>query len=245
MSPAGPAAEPAGGETVTPLTPSRPGQPSVLRFNPAERALHWLFSLDALVLTLTGLGLYLPPGRNPVVDRRELMRSVHIDAAIALPLLFIVVAGTWPGALARLWRDVEWFSAEDWRWLRRALVPARLRRGPLPDQGRFNAGQKLNTIAIAAATVGFVVTGALMDIGGHLPPSLADAADTWHVWLMLLCAPLVAGHLALALLIPATRPALRGIVGGRVSLDFAQRRHAAWVATLPADAAGGPPGRDD
>jgi formate dehydrogenase subunit gamma len=216
----------------------------VRRFSGAERALHWLFTLDVTLLTLSGLGLYLPPDRNPVLDRRELVRTVHIDSAIALVLLPIVLSAVRPGTLARLWRDVERFDADDWRWLRRIWLPAPLRRRLLPSQGRFNAGQKLNTIAIAAATVGFIGTGVLMDVGAHLPPSLSDAADTWHIWLMLLCAPLVAGHLVLALLVPSTRPALRGIVTGWVRLDFARRRHAKWTADVaPAEAVPADPDR--
>lgn len=209
----------------------------IARFNDAERLLHWLFFLDAAVLTLTGLGLYLPPNRNPVLDKRELVRTIHIDAAILLAVLPVLIVSLRPGTLARLWRDVEWFTPDDWRWLRRSLIPAPLRRRPAPAQGRFNAGQKLNTIAIAAATCGFFATGALMYIGAHLPPSLADAADTWHIWLMLLCAPLVAGHLALALLLPSTRPALRGIVTGVVRLDYARRRHRRWAEEVAGPAA--------
>jgi len=204
----------------------------VYRFTIAERLLHWLFTVDVVLLALSGLGLYLPPEHNPVLEKRALMHSIHIDAAIGmmvLPVLFIVLR---PDIMVRLWHDVEWFDRDDWRWLRRIWIPGFLRRKPLPAQGRFNAGQKLNTIAIAAATVGFIATGVIMDYGARLPPSWSDAADTWHIWLMYLGAPLIAGHLALALLVPPTRPALRGIVTGWVRLDFVRRRHAKWAAEV-------------
>ena len=217
----------------------------VRRFTGAERALHWLLAADIAVLTLTGLGLYLGPGSNPVLGHRELVRAVHLDAAVGLPVLLVVITGMHAGTLARLWREVEWFDADDWRWLRRILVPAFLRRRrPIPAQGRMNAGQKLNTIVVAAALVGFVGTGAVMYVGAHVPPSVADAADTWHVWLMYAGAPLVAGHIALAMLLPATRGAMRGIVTGFVRRDYARRRHGRWAAseTPPPDAAPEPAG---
>jgi formate dehydrogenase subunit gamma len=138
--------------------------------------------------------------------------------------------------LNALWHEVEMFTREDWRWLRHVAVPGRWRSGPLPPQGRFNAGQKLNTVLTAAGIVGFILTGAVMWQGEHLPPSLAAAADQWHIWLMFLLTPLVLGHLVMALLVPSTRPALRGIVLGAVRLDFARRRHARWadaVAPMP------------
>jgi formate dehydrogenase subunit gamma len=204
----------------------------VERFTRAERTLHWSYALLFLILLLSGLGLYLGPGDNPVLDRRELMRTIHLDAAVALCALFLLVAAGSPGTLRRLWRDVEWFDRDDARWLARVWLPARLRRRPLPPQGRFNAGQKLNTVLTAAATVGLTVTGTLMFGGGHLPTSLSGAADTWHLLLMKAMYPLVVGHLVIALLLPSTRGALRGIVTGRVMLDFARRRHARWVDSL-------------
>ena len=71
--------------------------------------------------------------------------------------------------------------------------------------------------------------------GEHLPTSLSEAADTWHLWLMVLTIPLIAGHLVLSLLLPSTRPALRGIITGWVRADFAKRRHGRWLAEQPAE----------
>lgn len=208
------------------------GRRLVLRFTRAERTLHWVFAVLFLVLLLSGLGLYLGPGLNPFLDRRELMRGIHLDAAVATVGLLLLVAAGSPGTLGRLRRDVEWFDRDDARWLLLVCVPAAIRRRPLPPQGRFNAGQKLNTVLTAAATVGFVVTGSMMYGGGQLPTSLSEAADSWHLLLTAAMIPLVAGHLAIALLVPSTRGAMRGILTGRVRLDFARRRHARWAEAL-------------
>jgi formate dehydrogenase subunit gamma len=214
----------------------------VHRFSAGERILHWLFAIFFLLLLLSGLGLWLPPGSNPVLDHRDLVRAVHLDAAIGL-IATVIPALSKGAPLNTLWHDVQWFDRDDWIWLRRILVPAPLRRRPLPPQGRFNAGQKLNSIAVAAATVGFVVTGTMMWQGEHLATSLSEAADTWHLWLMVLVIPLILGHLALSLLVPSTRPALRGILFGSVRADFAARRHGHWLAQSPdasaADASAG------
>jgi formate dehydrogenase subunit gamma len=210
---------------------TRRGIPLLHRFDGRERTVHWLFALFFLLLLLSGLGLWLPPGNNPVIDHRDLVRTVHLDAALGL-LATVIPAMSRGAPLSNLWHQVQWFNRDDWLWLRGAAIPKRLRRTPLPPQGRFNAGQKLNTIAIAAATVGFVVTGTLMWQGAHLPTSLSEAADTWHLWLMVLVIPLIAGHLALSLLLPSTRPAMRGILFGSVRADFAKRRHARWAATV-------------
>jgi len=205
----------------------------VRRFSSAERMVHWVFAIAFLLLLFSGLGLWLPPGSNPVLDHRDLVRTVHLDAALVLIGTLIPAMGK--GApINDLWHQVEWFDRDDWAWLRRIVVPAPLRRQPLPPQGRFNAGQKLNSIAIGASTVGFIVTGTMMWQGEHLPTSISEAADTWHLWLMGLVIPLIAGHLVLSMVLPSTRPALRGILFGSVRADFAARRHGRWT-----------PGHDD
>lgn len=203
----------------------------VHRFDGRDRMVHWLFAICFILLLLSGLGLWLPPGSNPVLDHRDLVRTVHLDAALGL-LATVIPALSKGSPLSNLWQQVQWFDRDDWAWLCRIVVPKPLRRRPLPPQGRFNAGQKLNTVATAAATVGFVVTGALMWQGEHLPTSLSEAADTWHIWLMVLVIPLIAGHIVLSTLLPSTRPALRGILFGSVRADFAARRHARWAATV-------------
>jgi formate dehydrogenase subunit gamma len=45
---------------------------------------------------------------------------------------------------------------------------------------------------------------------------------------------LVAGHLYLAVLHPATRHALRGMTLGDVDEDWARKHHAKWVERAPA-----------
>ncbi len=214
------------------------------RFSAADRMVHWVIAAAFFALLLSGLGLWLPPSANPVLDHRDAVRTIHLDAALVL--VAVLIPSLARGApLNALWHDTEMFTREDWVWLRRALVPKPWRGGPLPPQGRFNAGQKLNTMLTAAAVVGFIGTGAVMWQGERLLPSLAAACDQWHVWLMFLLGPLVLGHMAMALLVPSTRPALRGMVLGTVRLDFARRRHARWAdAVAPMSGGESPSPRD-
>jgi formate dehydrogenase subunit gamma len=206
----------------------------VQRFTAADRVVHWTIAACFFALLISGLGLWLPPNMNPVLDHRDAVRTVHLDASVILVLVMVLSLGR--GApLNALWHDVEMFTRDDWAWLRRIAVPARWRSKPLPPQGRFNAGQKLNTVLTGAALVGFVATGGLMWQGAHLSPSLSAAADQWHLWLMFLIVPLVAGHIAMALLFPSTRPAMRGMLLGAVRLDFARRRHARWADQVAPD----------
>src|SRR5712691_2589598 len=103
------------------------------RFSRTERALHWVHASAFFVLLGSGLVLYLPS--LAFVGNRPLVKSVHVDTAIAWAAALILVAllGDRAG-LRRTLRELDAFDRDDRLWLRG--IPVR--------QGRFNAGQKLN-----------------------------------------------------------------------------------------------------
>ena len=121
--------------------------------------------------------------------------------------------------LAEAWREIETIDRDDRRWLRGADAP----------QGRFNAGQKLNTILTCAFAILFAVSGALLWVGEHDHRFIFDGTGTVHDALTLASIVLLVGHLYLALIHPTTRHALRGMTTGEVREDWARRHHAKWV----------------
>ena len=76
------------------------------------------------------------------------MQSLHFWSGIVwvIVLALIVLGGDRRG-VARTAREIDGFDGDDWRWL--------TGRKPAP-QGRFNAGQKLNTVLTAAFLVLFL-----------------------------------------------------------------------------------------
>jgi formate dehydrogenase subunit gamma len=59
----------------------------------------------------------------------------------------------------------------------------------------------------------------------------------WGTWILM---SLVAGHIYLAVLHPATRHALRGMTLGDVDREWAAKHHAKWVASEEQGAAESP-----
>ena len=133
-------------------------------------------------------------------------------------LAAIVVLGDRRG-IARLAREVDRFDGDDFRWL--------LGRRPAP-QGRFNAGQKLNTALTSAFTVLFLVSGLLLWFGERDTRFRFASTVLLHDGLMYVALVLLAGHLYLAVIHPATRHALRGITVGTVDEEWAARHHPKW-----------------
>ncbi|HEY0416077.1 MAG TPA: cytochrome b/b6 domain-containing protein [Gaiellaceae bacterium] len=191
----------------------------VQRFSRTERALHWVNALVFLVLLGSGLVLYLP-SLEVAVGRRSLVKDVHFYAGIGwiLALALVVVLGD-RRAVARAARDLDLFDGDDLRWL--------ARRSPAP-QGRFNAGQKLNAALTAAFTVLFVVSGLLLWLGERHTQLRFASTVVLHDGLAFGAVILLAGHLYLAVLHPATRHALRGMTSGTVSEEWAARHHSKW-----------------
>ncbi len=191
----------------------------VRRFSRTERAFHWVNAAFFLSLLATGLVLYLPV-LEVAVGRRSLVKDLHFWTGVGWPCALLLVALLGDGrGLLRTARDVDGFDVDDLRWL--------ARRAPAP-QGRFNAGQKLNAALTAATTVLFVASGLLLWLGERDTRFRFASTVVLHDGLFFAAVVLLAGHLYLALLYPATRHALRGMVAGTVRADWAARHHAKW-----------------
>lgn len=195
------------------------------RFSGTERAVHWTYAVFFVLLLGTGLVMELP-FLSVLVPDRFVLRQVHFASA------FFLVVG--PGLVALLGdrravvataREFDQWDEDERRWF------SDVWNGFGTQAGRFNAGQKANAVFTVGATILFVVSGVIMltNVYGRLLPLwlVSNAAFvhdtlTWVVFLVWL------GHLFLALVYPATRPALRGMLTGSVSGPWAKKHHPRW-----------------
>jgi formate dehydrogenase subunit gamma len=203
-------------------TPTGSEAPTIARFGRTERLLHWTHALAFFVLLATGLVL-LVPELSELVARRNLVKNVHIWAALAwaVAVALVIVLGD-RRRLAADWREIETIDRDDRRWLRGRRAP----------QGRFNAGQKVNALLTVTVALLFAVSGFFLWLGERDHRFLLDGAGTVHDVLTYASILLVSGHLYLALINPATKHALRGMTRGDVREDWARRHHSRWVAEL-------------
>lgn len=194
----------------------------VARFGRTERALHWVHAAAFFGMLVTGLLLYLPALAGTLGSRPQI-KAVHLAVAIAwlVALLLVAILGNRRALRASL-RDVDRFDANDRRWLRRA--------GRGVPQGRFNAGQKLHAHLQSAFAVLWLVSGTLLWLGERNTTFRLSGSIPLHDLTTLAAVVLLVGHLWLALVWPATRPALRGMALGTVRRDWAHRHHATWMA---------------
>jgi len=195
----------------------------VRRFTLTERLLHWVHATAFFILLASGLALYLP-SLTIVVGRRPLVKSIHIWTAVAWAVAIVVIGLVGNRrALARTIREIDLFDRDDGRFLAGNLHA---------PQGRFNAGQKVNTILTAAFAVLFAVSGFFLWYGERNTGFRLEGALYLHDALMYLSVVLLAGHLYLAVIYPKTRHSLRGITVGAVREDWARAHHAKWIEEI-------------
>jgi formate dehydrogenase subunit gamma len=178
----------------------------VRRFSRTERTLHWVNATGFLFLLATGLILYLP-SLSVLVARRPLIKDMHFWGGVGWisALVLIALLGDRRGLL-RTARSLE-----------------RL------DHDRFNVGQKINAILTAAFTVLFLVSGLLLWLGERDTRFRFASTVVLHDGLMYVALVLLVGHLYLAVLHPATRHSLHGMVRGTVREGWAHVHYPRWT----------------
>lgn len=208
--------------------------PTIRRFNFTERGLHWTHAISFLLLLLTGCFLYFP-ALNELAGNLHIAHLTVLDVHVALGAFYIGGPLLWwllgdKRALRQDLHELDVWDDDDVDFLRSPL--AVVTEGYAPPQGRFNAGQKINTILLGASAIGFGVTGLIMwQSNTHIFPAWAvQGSVNLHDILTILTAALVAGHIYLAALHPTTRPGLSGMFSGRVDRAWARHHHPKWVA---------------
>ena len=213
---------------ATTRPPEAPASGWIERFDPIERALHWVNAVLLLVLIFTGAALYVEP-LGELVGRRALVEDVHVYCGVALPLpLLAAVAGPWGRNLRADLRRFNRWSRHDRLWIRSALQE-RARRRAVHAQleiGKFNAGQKLNAAWTAGAGLVMLGTGLIMRWYHPWPLSWRTGATFVHDWIALGIGIVILGHIWMAVSDPE---ALRSMFRGRISREWAGRHARGWL----------------
>jgi formate dehydrogenase subunit gamma len=200
----------------------------VRRFTRSELVVHWTLALTVLAMIATGIGLGVNVWHSVIFP-------VHVGSVFVLAggLAVVALAGD-RRAVGRTAHDLRTLGRDDRRWLVNAPRIA-LRGGEGgPPAGRFNAGQKVNSLLIAALLTASTASGLYWWAKLHGVVSNSNLDGAIHNVAGVAIIVLVCGHLYMAVLNPSTRAALRGITTGRVDAGWAAHHHAAWVAEMDA-----------
>ncbi len=193
----------------------------VARFTTVERIAHWVNALLFGVTIATGLMFRFGWGQSLITDRL-LARNIHVYSGLGIMVAFaIAVIPRWGRALRRDLSRVNRWSPDDVRWIRSRGRDATVKLG------KFNPGQKLNVIFVAAAAVILAATGSMMKWNQPFSTDLRNGATFVHDWFAYAIFAVVFGHIVMAL---KDRESIRGITYGTVSAEWARHHRPAWYA---------------
>jgi formate dehydrogenase gamma subunit len=187
--------------------------------------IHWTIAVPFMVCWTSAMVLVLVYNPDPQRPYREIVSWVHRCSAISLLAL---------PALAALFnvhdywmylyniREAFVWRPEDFRWMLVSAPAALSSRYTLPEQGKFNAAEKLNFIMVMVAIPIFAATGLWMWWHSHWISWLI------HFFLAGMVTPLMLGHIFMATVNPGTRIGLSGMISGYVDRQWARHHYGLW-----------------
>ena len=221
------------GRGAAPAAPATPwkatggaGHAKILRFARSERMLHWCIAgpfLISMVSALILVVIYNPDRTRPY---REFFSAIHRISGVAL-IIFPMLATLKSRGDARIHfyniKQAWTWMFDDIKWLALMGLAAVNSRVKLPEQGKFNAAEKINFMVLMVTYPLYVATGLLMWL-----TRLAILSWLLHFFMALLAVPLICGHLYMALINPSSRVGLHGMITGFVDRHWAKHHYGRW-----------------
>ncbi|MEI6667893.1 MAG: cytochrome b/b6 domain-containing protein [Acidobacteriota bacterium] len=197
--------------------------------------MHWAIAIPFMVCLGTALVLFAVYNPHPTRPYRAAFSWLHrlSGTCLALLPLWSVVKHRAEWAMHfRNIREVWSWRLADLKWL--ALMgPSTLNKQiELPDQGKFNAAEKINFMILTATWPLYVLTGVLIWL-----PGVAFLSWLIHLAMATAAIPLIFGHIFMATVNPDTRVGLSGMISGLVDREWAQHHYRRWYdETFPGTA---------
>ena len=190
------------------------------RYEPSERANHWIVGISFILLALSGLALFHPAFfplsqlfGGPVWDR-----ILHPYVGVLMALAFLVM-------VLRFWR-LNVMTKADKEWLSKVGNMVDGDDHNMPEQGKYNGGQKLLFWALVLCMVLMFVSGVIIwrswfsfDI------TLVRVAVVVHSAAGALMIGLIMVHIYAAIWVRGT---LRAMWYGTVTRAWAKQHHRGW-----------------
>jgi len=202
----------------------------VLRFGRVAIMTHWTHTVTFFLLAVTGLFIYADAFDFllPLFGGKQGARLVHRIAAVGFIMMPLI--GLWrnPKGFTEWMQSVLSWGKNDFAFFS-AFVQEFFGGHPeVPPQGRFNAGEKANSLLQLGGCTILAVTGLIIWFKELFPTALVAWSIPLHDVAFILTATAVLGHAYLALFHPATKEAINGMISGYIDADFAKSHYPLW-----------------
>ena len=194
------------------------------RYTAAERANHWIVALCFVLMALSGLAFFHPAffWLTELFGGGPWARILHPYIGLVMIVAFALLA-------ARVWTH-NLIEARDKAWLRDV---GKLMDGDdesMPEQGKYNGGQKLLFWSLVACLAMLLLTGLPMWRAlWKLDVTLVRTASLVHAAVAAVMMGLIIVHVYAGIW---TKGSLRAMIRGTVTRAWAWQHHRAWYRKI-------------
>lgn len=198
----------------------------VLRFRQSERLVHWALAVPFLICFATALVLVFIYNPDPLRPGRFIFSWIHRISGVCLIVLpmaaIIKCRGDYKIYFYNIRQAWAW-TFDDLKWLALMGAAAVNSKIKLPEQGKFNAAEKINFMKLMSTYPLYILTGLIIWL-----TDVAFLSWVLHFSMALIATPLIIGHLYMAVINPASRKGLPGMISGYVDRHWARHHYGKW-----------------
>jgi len=194
------------------------------RYTASERANHWVTGMCFILLTLSGLAFF-----HPAFFPLTALFGGGVWARILHPFIGVVLAISFLLFFLRFWA-LNTMSSSDWEWIWRIREMADGDDHNMPEQGKYNGGQKIMFWVQSWCIALLFVTGIMLwRAYFDLPVGLVRLAALVHAVSAVIMIALTAIHIYAAIWVKGT---IRAMWYGTVTRAWARQHHRDWYRQI-------------
>lgn len=199
----------------------------LVRYNAAERLNHWVVGICFILLALSGLSLFHPAffPLTQLFGGGPWTRILHPYIGVIMALFFMVMA-------TRFWR-LNCIQKQDIAWLKEIRKMVDGNDHDMPEQGKYNGGQKLLFWGLVFCMLLLFVSGVVIWRAWlNLPVYWERLGVVVHALAAFGMIMLIIMHVYAAIW---TRGTIRAMLYGTVTRAWAKQHHRAWYRKMTGD----------
>ena len=194
------------------------------RYTAAERANHWVTGICFILLMLSGLAFF-----HPAFYPLTLLFGGGVWARILHPFIGVILALAFVMMFFRFWR-LNVMTRTDMEWLLRIREMIDGNDHNMPEQGKYNGGQKIVFWGMAVCIPALVCSGLVMWRSYFdFPVELVRVAVVVHAAAAILMIMIAIVHVYAAIW---TKNTIRAMWYGTVTRAWAKQHHRAWYRQM-------------
>ncbi|MFZ1640012.1 MAG: formate dehydrogenase subunit gamma [Candidatus Contendobacter sp.] len=194
------------------------------RYTASERVIHWIVGISFILAGLSGLVLF-----HPAFWPFTMLFGSSTWTRILHPWFGVVMAVAFLLMVLQFWK-LNTMGKVDWRWLGRIGEMVSGDDQNMPEQGKYNGGQKLLFWLLVLGTVLLFVSGiALWRAWFHFSLEQVRWAAVVHAATAAVMIGLIMLHVYASIWVKST---IRAMWYGTVTRAWARQHHRAWYRQM-------------